>query len=225
MPANTIVNVNRATHTYLDTTKLQDEYVNKMSSLLFVPNASASKGAGEANKRQKTEASGQKPKNDNLERIMSFTGNISRICSDMESLMATVNTFCECSDVEALIETYQKESIERHKGIAKHRHSLLVQRNSYAIPLQLLKLGPSKNNCKITLSAEVCTVFFSAALYKDSFMSCDTFLDFIMKTTNMQGLSMQIDPDQPGHAAPKPKTSVPMSAAKQNSKNKGNPPA
>ena len=192
MPANTTVNVNQVMHNYLDTSKLQDEYMDKMSFLLSLPKASTNV-SGESSKRSKTEALSSKPKNDDIKHLLSFVGNVSKICNEMQSMMLTIDTFCECTDVEALIEKFYSDSMERHKGIAKHRHSLQVQRNSYAIPLQLLKLGPSKSQCEITLSTEVCTVFFAPILYQESFLKCDGLLDFIMKTTNMRGLALQED--------------------------------
>jgi len=203
MPPNTTVNVNRVAHPYLDTAKLQEEYTDKMSFLLSLP-STTTKAPGEASKRPKTETPAAKPKSDNIERILVFTSNISKICSELQSMMVTINTFCECKDVETLIEQYQSDSLERHKGMAKHRHSLQVQRNSYAIPLQLLKMDSSKTQCEITLSTEVCTVFFAGTLYQESFMKCDGFLDYIMKTTNMRGLALQEEPQAPS-SKPKPK--------------------
>lgn len=199
MPINTTARINRSSYTYVNSSACQQEYIQKLSHLFGIQSHAAQdssrhkkrKNPGETMTDSDGNNTNQKDGVDNIERTMSMIGRIHDMTREFEEMFVCIKSFIDCKNVELAIENYQNKSKLGKNSFGRHRHVMSIQRNCYAIPIQLLELSSQDSICKIKLSEDRCTIVFASFLYQESFVTADKFLSIFMNVTNMKGVEFK----------------------------------
>ena len=73
----------------------------------------------------------------------------------------------------------------------RQRQTVSLLQNSYAIPIQLLGLQAHFEQCTISTSSAVTSMFSSSVLYEESMVPPHNFLELIVKSVNMKQLKVE----------------------------------
>jgi len=186
LPPNTSSIIHRTVHTLIETRIHREDFRKKVQDILSIPGGDND----DAVKRQKKKTNEAKQHvesgNDNMARMVCLTSRVKKMTKEIGDMMKMICMFCNCHNVEKKIDEYYKNNSTASKRLKRFKTSLSILQNSYAIPLQLLDLTENTEECKITISKEVSTIFFSSILYQESLISPENILDVFLQTVDIK---------------------------------------
>jgi len=188
LPPNTSPNVIRNSHTLMDTTINRQDFQKKVHEIMSIP--SKTQNTVKSSADRKSSEHNRQSENNNVQRLLEIANKIAKFTKEAEKLITIICVFCNCKNVENKIQKYYNKSILNGQRMKRQRQTVSLLQNSYAIPIQLLGLKAHSEQCTITTSSTVSSMFFSSVLYEESMVPPHNFLELFMKSVDMKKLNV-----------------------------------
>ena len=188
LPPNTSPNVIRNSHTLMDTTANRQDFQKKVHEIMSIP--SKTQNTARSSGDMKSSQHNRQSENNNVQRVIEIASKVAKFTKEAEKLITIICVLCNCKNVENKIQKYYKKNIFKGQRMKRQRQTVSLLQNSYAIPIQLLGLKARAEQCTITTSSAISSMFFASVLYEESMVPPHNLLQLVMKSVDMKQLNV-----------------------------------